>query len=69
MYDHRFSNFGIPPVPDDLCEDSVPRHPLFLRRRFLKVFIIHGHGGHLGQWTANILAIFRFPIKKAPHEI
>ena len=57
MYDHHFSNFGRPPVPDDLCKDSAWRHPLFWRR-FLKVFTIYGHGGHLGQWTASIIAIF-----------
>ena len=28
---------------------------------FLKVFNIYGHGGHLGQWTATVLAIFRSP--------
>ena len=55
MYDHYFSNFGRPPVPDDLSKDSTPRHPSFLRRRFLKVFNIYGHGG---QWTVTILAIF-----------
>ena len=27
MYDHYFSNFGRPPVPDDLCKDSAPKHP------------------------------------------
>ena len=59
MYDHYFSNFG--PVPDDLCKDSVTRHPQFWRRRFLKVFTIYGHGGHLGQWTATILTIFHSP--------
>ena len=58
MYDHFFSYFGRPPVPDDLCKDSATRRPLFLRRRFLKVFTIYGHGGHLGQWTATIFAIF-----------
>ena len=25
MYDHPFSNFGRPPVPDDLCKDSATR--------------------------------------------
>ena len=29
MYDHYFSNFGRPPVPDDLCKDSAPKHPRF----------------------------------------
>ena len=53
------SNFGSYPVPDDLCTDSAPRLPRFWRRRFLKRFTIYGHGGHLGQWAATILAIFR----------
>ena len=61
MYDHYFSNLGRPPVLDDLCKDSTIRHPRFWRRNFLTVFTICGHGGHLGQWTATILAIFHFP--------
>ena len=67
IYDIYFSNFGRPPVPDDLCKDSVPRHPRFWRRRFLKVFTMYGHGGHLGQWTATILANFRSPILRRLH--
>ena len=59
MYDHYFSNFGRPPVPDDLCKDSATRHSQFWR--FLKVFTIYGHGGHLGQQTEAILAIFHSP--------
>ena len=61
MYDHYFSNFSRPPVPNDICKDSAIRHPQFWRRRLLKVFTMYGHGGHLGQWTATILAIFHFP--------
>ena len=38
MYDNYFSNFGKPPVPDDICEDSATSHPRFWRIRFLKVF-------------------------------
>ena len=34
---------------------------------FLKVFTIYGHGGHLGQRTATILAIFCFPILRWLH--
>ena len=64
MYDHHFSNFSWPPVPDCLCKDSVPRHPLFWRRRFLKVYTIYGHGGHLGKWTTFILAIFHSPVPR-----
>ena len=62
MYDHYFSNFGTSPVSGDICNDSAKRHPRFRRRRFLKVFTIYGHGGHLGQWAATILAIFHFPV-------
>ena len=61
MYDHHFSNFGRPPVPDDLCKDSATRHPRSWRSRFLKVFTIYGHGSHFDQWTATILAIFHSP--------
>ena len=57
MYDRYFSNFGRPPVPDDLCKDSAPRLPRFWRRRFLKVFTIYGHSDYLGLWTEFILAI------------
>ena len=59
MYDHYFSNFGRPFVPDNLWKDSAIRHSEFWRRRFLKVFTIYGHGGHLDQRTVTILAIFR----------
>ena len=45
-----------PPIPDDLSKDSAPRHTRFWRRRFLKVFTIYGHDGHLGQRTETILA-------------
>ena len=67
MYDHHFSNFGRPPIPDDLCKDSAPRNPLFWRRRFLKVFTIYGHGGHLGKRTMTILAIFHSPAPRRLH--
>ena len=40
---HYFSNFGRPPVSDDICKDSATRHPRFWRRRFLKVFPIQMH--------------------------
>ena len=61
MYDHHFSNFGRPPVPDDLCKVSGIRHPRLWRSRFLKVYTIYQHGGHLGQWTATSLVIFHSP--------
>ena len=67
MYDHYFINFGRSPVPDDLCKDSAPKHPRFWRRRFLKVFNIYGHGGHLGQQAATILAIFCCPNLRKRH--
>ena len=66
MHGHYFGNFGRrthppppppPHVPDELSKNSAPRHPRFWRR-FLKVFTIYGHGGHLGQRNPTILAIF-----------
>ena len=71
IYKIYFSNFGRPPEPKDLCKDLALRHPQFWRRTLLKAFTIYGHGVHLGQWTATILAIFRSPdlIKEAPYEI
>ena len=61
MCNHHFSNFGRPPIPDDLCKDSATRHPWFWRSRILKVFTTYGYGRHFGQWTATILAIFHSP--------
>ena len=43
MYDHYFSNFGSPPVPEDICKDLAIRHARFWRRRYLKVFPIQMH--------------------------
>ena len=43
VYDHHFSNFVRPPVPDDLCKVSATRHPRLWRSRFLKVFPIYGN--------------------------
>ena len=66
-YDNSFSNVGRPPVPDDSCKGSAPRHSRFWRRRFLKVFTIYGRSGHLGQRTVTILAIFRSPTLRRLH--
>ena len=66
-YENSFSNFGRPPVPDDSCKGSAPRHSQFWRRRFLKVFTIYGRGGHLGQRTVTILAILRSPTLRRLH--
>ena len=66
-YDNSLSNFGRHPVPDDSCKGSAPRRTRFWRR-FLKVFTIYGRaGGHLGQRTATILAIFRSPTLRRLH--
>ena len=67
MYDNSFSKVGRHPVPDNSCKGSAPRHSRFWRRRFLKVFTIYGHGGHLGQRTVTILAIFCSPTLRRLH--
>ena len=66
MYDNSFGNLGRPPVPNDSCKGSAPRHSRFWRR-FLKVFTIYGRGGHLGQRTATILATFGSPTLRRLH--
>ena len=40
MYDHYFSNFGRPPVSDDIRKDSATRHPnsLGLENKIFKGF-------------------------------
>ena len=67
MYANYFSNFGRPPVPDDICKDLAKRHPRFRRIRFLNVFTIYGHGGQLGQQAVTILAIFHSPNLRRLH--
>ena len=67
MYNNYFSNFGRPLVLDDLCKDIDPRRPRFWRRKFLKVFTIYRHGGHLGPRTVTILAIFCPPKLRKLH--
>ena len=66
-YDNSFTNFGRPPVSDDFCKGWAPRHSWFWRRRFLMVFTMYGCGGHLGQRTSTILAIFRSPTLRRHH--
>ena len=67
-YDKSYNNFGRPLVPDDSCKDSAPRHPR-LWRRFLKVFTIYVHGGHLGSTDHDHFSNLSFPHpKEAPHE-
>ena len=38
MYDHYFSNFGHPPVPEDIRKDSAIRHARFLEKKIFKGF-------------------------------
>ena len=66
-YDNSFSNVGRPPIPNDSCKGTAPRHSRFWRRRFLMVFTIYGRGGHLCQRTVTILAIFRSPTLRRLH--
>ena len=70
IYDHNFSNFGRPPVPDDLRKDAAPRRPRFWRRRFLKSFY------HIWAWRPSWsvdrdhFSNLSFPQpEEAPHEI
>ena len=65
--DHHLYRLGRPPIPDATFQ--VPRSLAFRfwRRRFLKVFTIYGHGGHLGHVTRTIWTNFRSPIPTSLH--
>ena len=70
MNHHYFSNFGRPPVPDDLCKDSALRHPRFWRRRFLKGF--HHIWAWRPSWSTDRDHFSNFSFlqtKKAPYKI
>ena len=66
-YDNHFSNFGRSPFPDNLCKDSAPWHSGYWSRRFLIIFTIYGHDGHLGQPVATISEIFHSPDQRRLH--
>ena len=69
MYDHYFSNFGRPPVLDDLSKDSDPRHPQFWRR-FSKVFTIYWQWRPSWSTNCDHFSNLSFPQpKEAPYEI
>ena len=38
MYDNYFSNFGRPPVPDDICKDSAKNLSSVLENKIFKCF-------------------------------
>ena len=69
MFDHHFSNFGRPPVPDDLCKDSAPKASSVLEKIFKGFY-------HIWAWWPSWLmncdhfSNLSFPCpKEAPHEI
>ena len=49
-----------------ICADIAPGL-IWFWKGLLKVFTINGHGSHLGQWTATVLSIFRFPNLRRLH--
>ena len=65
MYYHYFSNFGRPPILDNLSKDSATRHPRFWKRIFFKgfyhIWTYMDMAAILVNGTATILAIFHFP--------
>ena len=60
------NKLGRPWVPDAIYQDSALLS-WFLRRRFLSVFTIHGHGGHFVQWRGTIRINCQFPFDRRPH--
>ena len=66
MSEHRFSNFSNR-VPDATYQVSWKSAHWLWRRRFLKVFVIDSHGGHLGNVTWSIYINFRSPFLMVLH--
>ena len=69
IYNIYFSNFGRPPIPNDLCKDSAPRHPR-LEKKIFKGFY------HIWAWrpsrsmNCDHFSNLSFPQpKEAPYEI
>ena len=60
---HHFSKFDDIQVPDAAYQVSSALAHLYWRRRFLKVFTIYGHGGHLGHVTGTIWINSPLPLK------
>ena len=61
------NKLGRPWVLDAICHDSAPKLSWFWRRRFLNVFTIYGHGGHLVQWPWTIWINWQYPFDTWPH--
>ena len=55
---YRLSKLGSTAVPDSIYQVSTTSADWIQRRRFLKIFTIYGHGGHLGHVTRIIWAYF-----------
>ena len=55
-----------PILPDASCQ-VFNSYAFWLWRRFLKVFAIYSHGGHLGHVTWTIYINFRSPFKRMLH--
>ena len=66
MYDHCFATLIDLPSPM-ICAKIQHQGILGSGEEEFKVFIIYGHGGHLGQQTATILAIFCSPNQRRLH--
>ena len=66
IYNICFSNSGRPPVPDDMQRFS-PKASSVLEKKIFKGFYHIWQCGHLGEWTATILAIFRSPNLRRLH--
>ena len=64
---HHLYKFCRAWVPSATCQVSRSQDFKFFRRRFLKVFTIYGHGGHLGHVTWIIYTNFRSPFPRRLH--
>ena len=59
----HFSELANTQVPDAKSQVSSPSACLFWRRKYLKIFTIYGHDGHLGHVSLTILSKFHWHIQ------
>ena len=60
---HNLNNLGSTCIDNATYQVSRSSVYWFWSRRFLKVFTIYGHGGHLGHVTQLIYTFFPFSLK------
>ena len=63
-YNHHLNKHSRPWVPNAIYQDSISKLSWFWRRRFLGLFTIYGHSGHLVQWHGTVPTYCQYPFNR-----